>query len=125
MPDAIGEHRNRRRAAAVLARRKQSSHRRAYFEHIEVIRRNEAADHPIRPIASGQVDALRHQRSEPGEGLRLGPPVIQIGLGDEITPGGCGRVNHRQLIRMRIGQRFQQNRADHAEHRRIGPDPEA
>src|SRR5690349_1979891 len=87
---------------------------------------DERADDPVRPCASGEVDALAALHADVGEGSALRPPIDHIrNRQQRAGAGGLGTPQHHETSGVGVRQRPEQYGPDDAEHRSVRPDAES
>src|SRR5262249_4240784 len=89
--------------------------------------RHVSRGHALRLVVRGaHAEACILHSGHLAEGRRLRTPVEKVSKRGRRVPGRnlLPRPDHRQLLGMRIRKRAEENRRDHAEHRRRGANPE-
>ena len=115
LPEAVGHHRNRRRADAELVVREGAAAHRLQAEDVEELPRHRRHLRPQGHLAGRDRRCPRGEFRDRGERAALIPDVLEVRIGELALPAAAADLPDRdQAIRLRVRQRLQQHSVDDA-----------
>ena len=126
VPQAIADHHQRRRARFIFIFAESAADLRRQPDHVEKVRGHKSDRYSLRFAASNAAEIARLQAGE-REVLERGavaPPIDVIRQGDGGVCSVDDLIKINKALRLRIRERTQEHRVDHAEDRGVRADAE-
>ena len=126
LPEFMAQNHDLAVTGLVLLLREGAPETGLHSEQLKQIGRNPRADHPLRLVAAGEVEPLSDISRDPLEDFVLLLPLEEIrGRSGRQGELRLGTEDAHQLLGMRVRQRTQQDRVDHAENGAVRADGQA